>query len=209
MGALVGTLYASGMSPAEMMDITEHEKFRKVFVTHVGKGGLVSMEKIREFVKKYLHIYRFEGLKRTMFISAANISKGHGEIFSTGLIIEALLASMAIPILFEPQLINGDVYVDGGLFDNLPVQVLIGKCNYIIGSHVNHFKIDQEIKGLKGVADNVYNLAIYQNVKKNLKHCDLFIDPPEARKFGMFNFGHARELYDIGYKETIKALDKS
>ncbi len=48
-----------------------------------------------------------------------------------GMLIEYLLASSCFPT-FQPQIIDNKRYIDGGIYDNIPVSLLIGKCTHII-----------------------------------------------------------------------------
>ncbi len=119
-----------------------------------------------------------------------------------------VVASASIPIIFEPQVINGQTYVDGGLFNDLPVEPLEGRCRKIIASHVNYNGPDPELNSIRAIAERVYRLAIYQHVQKNFGKCDYIIDPPELREHGIFDFRHIDRLYEIGYKETVIMIEK-
>ncbi len=111
-----------------------------------------------------------------------------------------MVASASIPIVFEPQVINGQTYVDGGLFNDLPVEPLVGKCRKIIASHVNYNGPDPELTSIRAIAERVYRLAIYQHVQKNFSKCDFIIDPPELREHGIFDFKHIDRLFEIGFE---------
>jgi NTE family protein len=132
-------------------------------------------------------------------------------VFSKGELHRAVIASASIPIIFEPQLINGQTYVDGGLFSDLPVVPLLGKCNKIIASHVNYNGPIPELTSIRAIAERVYRLAIYQNVQKNFSLCDYIIDPPELREHGIFDFKNIDDLYAIGFaaaEELITRMHK-
>jgi NTE family protein len=48
------------------------------------------------------------------------------------------------------MILDGHVYVDGGIMDNLPVRPLVGMCDFIIGSHSNPVEQRFDIKNVKG-----------------------------------------------------------
>jgi len=201
MGAVVGALYAAGVSTDKMLEIARNRKIKSLFEwTFHFHGGMLSLKILQEVLEKYIPEDSFESLKKKLFISASNISTGREEVFSEGQLFRAVLASSSIPIVFEPQVIDGQTYIDGGLFSDLPVDPLVGRCRKIIASHVNYNGPGTELNSMRAVAERVYKLAIYQNVQKSFSKCDYIIEPPELREHGIFDFKHIDRLYEIGYE---------
>lgn len=209
MGAIVGTMYAAGLSPDDMLKIAKNRKLYNLFNwTLPRKAGMLSLKFLRQVLEENLPVSTFEGLKKKLFISTSNISTGQNEIISSGPLFEAVIASASIPIVFEPQVINGNTYVDGGLFNDLPVEPLVGNCRQIIASHVNYNGPDPNLGSIRAIAERVYRLAIYHNVQKNFSKCDYIIDPPELRQHGIFDFKHIDKLFTIGYEATEALITK-
>jgi NTE family protein len=208
MGAVVGALYAAGVSTEAMLEIARNRKINSLFEWsfHI-HGGWLSLKILLQALEAHIHTDSFESLNKKLFISASNISAGHEEIFSEGPLFRAVLASASIPIIFEPQVIDGNTYVDGGLFNDMPVQPLVGKCNKIIASHVNYNGPNPELTSMRSIAERVYRLAIYQNVEKNFSKCDYIIDPPQLREHGIFDFKHIDELFEIGFAAAEVLVD--
>jgi NTE family protein len=200
MGAVVGALYAAGVSTDEMLEIARNSKIKSLFEWSFHfHGGMLSLKILLEVLEKYIAEDSFETLKKKLFITASNISTGREEVFSEGPLFRAVLASSSIPIVFEPQVIDGQTFIDGGLYSDLPVDPLIGKCRKIIASHVNYNGPGTELNTMRAVAERVYRLAIYQNVQKNFNKCDFIIEPPELQEHSIFDFKHIDRLYEIGY----------
>jgi NTE family protein len=200
MGAVVGALYAGGVCFEDMKAIARRPKLNKLFDWKFNNhGGMLSMKLLKLVLEEYLPVDSFRALNKKLYITVSNISAGHGEVFSKGELHRAIIASASIPIIFEPQLINGQTYVDGGLFNDLPVEPIVGKCRKIIASHVNYNGPHPELNSIRAIAERVYRLAIYQHVEKNFSKCDFIIDPPELREHGIFDFKHVEQLYEIGY----------
>lgn len=212
MGAVIGALYAAGKSPEEMLAIANDKKLYSLFNWSIPKhGGMLSLKMLRQVLENNIPEDSFKSLKKKLFISVSNISAGQHEIISRGPLFQVIVASASIPVVFEPQIINGHTYVDGGLFDDLPVGPLVGKCGKIIASHVNYNGPDPELSSIRSIAERVYRLAIYQHVQKNFSKCDFIIDPPELRQHGIFDFKHIDRLFDIGYKcaeELVSQINK-
>jgi NTE family protein len=203
MGAVVGALYAAGISTDKMLEIARNRKINSLFEWsfHI-HGGMLSLKILQQVLEKHIPADSFESLNKKLYITASDISAGRERVFSKGLLFRAVLASASIPVIFEPQVIDGHTYIDGGLFNDLPIQPLVGKCKKIIASHVNYNGPDPELTSMRAIAERVYRLAIYQNVEKNFSKCDYIIDPPELREHGIFDFKHIDKLFEIGFEEA-------
>jgi NTE family protein len=207
MGAVVGALYSAGVCTDEMLEIARNRKIRSLFEwTFHFHGGMLSLKILMEVLEKHIPEDSFESLKKQLFITASNISTGREVVFSEGPLFRAVLASSSIPIVFEPQVIDGQTYIDGGLFSDLPVEPLVGKCQKIIASHVNYNGPGTELSSMRAIAERVYRLAIYQNVQKSFSKCDYIIEPPELREHSIFDFKHIDKLYEIGYEAAEELI---
>lgn len=204
MGAIVGTFYAAGFSPEQIFDVARNEKLYRLFKWSLPKGGMLSLQHLRKILETNIPEDSFSALKKKLYVTVSNISAGTGEIISEGPLFQAVIASASIPVIFEPQIINGQTYVDGGLFNDLPIKPLIGHCDKIIASNVNYHGPEPELKNIKSIAERVYLLAIYQNIKHFINDCDLVIDPFELREHGTFDFKNIDRMFDIGLREGDK-----
>ena len=89
----------------------------------VRKGDhLYSNEGIRALVRK-LHVRSFEEMQRPLSIVTANLRTGAERVFESGPIAPPLVATTALPGIFPPVLIEGELYVDGGIVNNVPISV--------------------------------------------------------------------------------------
>ncbi len=208
MGAIIGVFYAAGFKPAEILEIAKkNEKFYKIFNWSIPKRGMLNLDYIRTMLEENIPTDNFESLKKEFYVCVSNITKGEEEIISSGPLFQAVIASASIPIIFTPQVINGNTYVDGGLLNDLPVEPLMGHCEHLIASHVNYTGTEMELNNIKDIAERVYRLAVFQKVKINFKKCDYIIDPPELKTHGIFEFKHIDTLFDIGYKAAQNMIN--
>lgn len=208
-GAVVGALYAGGLTTEEILNIARNKKLHNLFNWSFPKrGGMLTLDLLRQLLESNIPEDSFLSLKKKLYVSVSNISAGRPEVLSKGALYQAVVASSSIPIIFEPQVINGQTYVDGGFFNDLPVEPLIGQCEKIIASHVNYNGPDPELNSIRAIAERVYRLAIYQHVQKNFSKCDYIIDPPELRGHGVFDFKHIDILYEIGFNATEILIEK-
>ena len=119
------------------------------------------------------------------------------------------MASSCVPPLFSPIAVNGELYVDGGILNNLPIEPLRDHCDILIGSHCN--PVDETFKfgSMKALAERSLLLAISRNAYQRREFCDLFLEPPSLKKFVTSDIGKAKQLFEIGYDYTRKFLQGS
>lgn len=208
MGAIVGVFYAAGYSPKEMLKLLVDRKFHKMINWHRPFSGLIDIGQVEKVMAEIIGKDDFSSLKIPFYCAVTNLNSGLEEIKSQGKLFQWVVASASIPVVFEPQIIEGQTYVDGGLLNNLPAEAIREKCQVLIGVHVNHNGPEEEVKGLKTVAERAFRLGIAQNVEESKKICDFVIEPPEAREFSTFNFNRAGEIYQVGYDTTVKQIMK-
>lgn len=88
-----------------------------------GYTGYLRGEKFRCLMET-LPVSRFEECPTPLLITATNLTKRREEVFSEGPIAQAVQASGAVPMLFKPTKIRGDIFLDGGIVSKAPVLAL-------------------------------------------------------------------------------------
>ncbi|MBI3142543.1 MAG: patatin-like phospholipase family protein [Bacteroidetes bacterium] len=208
-GAIVGSLYADGHSPEDIFQMFKGKDLYNLVQIVLPKKGLFKMKDMLSMLKANLKAHRIEDLAIKTYICTTNFSTGKVKYFYEGPIIKPVIASASIPVLFQPILINEDLYVDGGMFANLPVEPLIGKCKRLIGVHVNPFGyFNRREESLTGIVERVFQIGTRANVLQSMNACDWFIEPPELKKYGMLSVKSGTAMHDIGYEYTLKYLEK-
>lgn len=140
-GALVGALYAGGMSGVQLRDLAKSVTIRDLprlidapsFIEPLGIKG----KKIEEWLREILPVKRFEDLPIPLRIAATDYWKGEEVIFSTGDIASAVRASISIPGVFQPYELGGRVLVDGGVVDPVPFGLLEGLADFVVAIDVS------------------------------------------------------------------------
>lgn len=205
-GALVGVFYAAGLKPLQILELVKGSKMHKMIKWKLPSSGLFDMKKVQSLLEQHIPSDDFSALKLPFYCAVSNLNTGLSEIKNSGKLFQWVLASASIPVIFEPQVINGTTYVDGGIFENLPVNCIRDKCRFLIGVHVNHNGPEENISGFKAIAERTFRLAIAKNVDESLNVCDFVIDPPQTRLFNTFDFEKADEIFRIGFEETEKRI---
>ncbi len=206
MGAIVGVFYAAGFTPRQILEIVSSRKFHKLINWHMPFSGLIDMDKVLGVMEEMIQTDDFSALKIPFYCAVTNLNSGLIEIKSQGKLFRWVLASASIPVVFEPQIINEQTYVDGGLLNNLPSECIRDKCQLLIGVHVNHNGPEDDVTGMMSIAERCFRLGISQNVEDSRKLCDFMIEPPETRDFTTFSFNKAEEIYKVGFEATEKHI---
>jgi NTE family protein len=160
-GAILGALYASGMSGAAIRAHLIHDfkdradVMTRLFEARVGrladlwKGSinnpvLVDGEAIlARFLPKPLPA-RFEDLAIPLHVVTADFHRLDRVVYSTGELAPAIAASMAIPGLVRPVVFDNRVLVDGGAVDPLPIRALVEEVDIILAIDVSRAAAREE-----------------------------------------------------------------
>jgi len=208
-GAIAGVFYADGYSPDEIFEIFNQTSIFHFAKLSIPNKGFLSLNKVSKILHEYIQAKNFEDLKTPLYVAASNLNEGKIEYFHKGELINKVIASASIPIIFKPTIINGKTYVDGGIFDNLPVSPIRNQCKFIFASHVNPLSKEEKIDSLFDIAERTFHLAIGSSVQDNSEMCDLFIEPSDLKNYSLLKLENAKEIYDLGYDFTIKILEKN
>lgn len=201
-GSIVAALYAYGYSPDRIYEIIRGLSIFKSVRPAWTWTGLLKMDGLQDLLHKYIPENSFGALTLPLTVAATEIRKGRVHYFTEGELIPAIIASCSIPAIFDPLAHNGGLYVDGGIFDNLPVRPIRDACDFVIGSHCNHISNDFDAKSLKVVIERSMLMTINANTQVSRKLCDVFIEPPHLDRFSSFDIGRAQEIFDTGYHFT-------
>ena len=208
-GAIVGALYADGYSPSEILNIFNSTSRLHYIRPAVPRAGLFQISGIIEILKKNLRARSFSELKIPMFVCATDLNNGKAVYFSDGELMNPIIASASIPVLFNPVIIGNIHYVDGGVLDNLPVKPVENICTALVGSFVNPTGYENNFSSLLQIAERTFMLNISREVAIKSGKFDLFVAPSALHNYKILDPEKAQEVYEIGYNETIKLLKET
>ncbi len=201
-GAIAGVFIASGFSPKEAFDAIKDYKFTAISGLNIPKTGLLSSAKMKSTLLKKIPVERLEDLDIPLIICVSNMLDGKPEYLREGPIKDIIQASASIPILFSPVELNGKIYADGGIFDNVPVSILKQECKKIIGVSISPIQEINELSNLIQVSTRMFQLAVNPRRSKLEKKCDVFIEPMDLCNYDIMDTKHAQEIFNIGYEHT-------
>lgn len=208
-GSIVGALYAAGLSTSEMKSFAAEGNLFKLFKAGLPFRGLISLERLGELLDKYITTSNFEDLNVPLSIAVANLMTGQKEILNSGNLYQAVMASCAIPLLFQPVNIDGQLYVDGGVLDNMPVAPLQENCDFIIGMNIapNTILPKKELNSMYAVGLRVLHMTASHSSELNFPYCNVVIEPKELANYNILKFDVSEELYEIGYRQAMAQMD--
>ncbi|MFW5973527.1 MAG: patatin-like phospholipase family protein [Bacteroidota bacterium] len=124
-GALIGAYYAFGYSFEDMLRFMREQRTMSLFSLRFDGLGLLNNEALREYLYRHFGDATFDDLEIPFFVICTDIETGREVVLQRGSVVEAILASSAMPGIFAPVSIDGHILVDGGLCNNVPVSVLV------------------------------------------------------------------------------------
>ena len=121
-GGLVAVFYALGYSADEIEGIFASLDQTQLY-GHAPNDGpsLVGLAGVVHFLEGTIGDRTFSDLKLPCVVTAVDLKSGNEVILSNGRLIDAILATIALPGIFPPRLIDGLELVDGGTLDPVPV----------------------------------------------------------------------------------------
>ena len=208
-GAIVGALYAAGKSPDELLEIVQSKTFFPRSALRISRKGIFDPGFLLKIFQQYFSQDDFRILKIPFYAAATELTEGKIEYFSEGKLFDVLLASSSVPFVFPPVIMNGKFYVDGGVMNNLPLEIIQNQCDFLIASHVNAMGYEDLRKmSISTEFDRILHLAISGSVYSKSNTCDLFINPPDMLQYSLFRKDSIDGMLARTYDYTVEKLEE-
>lgn len=214
-GSLVGALYASGLSPAqveEALGSIEPRTLSDLVLPGLGflrgEMGLLRGEKLHRFVDERLRTPLIQDFPIRFAAVATDLVHGTPVAFNQGDAGIAVLASSAVPGLVAPVIIDGRRYVDGGVASPLPVTPARGLGGrVVIAVDVGYPPEHSVLSNPVSVLFQAYIIASQRLTAEELQRADVVIAPdfPRTTQFGL---SERPMLVAIGEKAARDALPR-
>jgi NTE family protein len=217
MGAIIGALYASGMSGKEIRErISKHLilkddtwqdivakksnllKLVKAFSAEIPRGGFINTQGFFEYLFSEIRKRTFEELEIPLLVIAANYWTAEEVVFETGDLLSALQASMAVPGVFAPVSFAGKVLVDGGVVNMVPYDHLLERADFTIAVDVSKIRnpgkneIPGALESVLGAFNIMQASALVEKMK--IRKPDIYVQT-EIQGVRMLDFGKTEEVF--------------
>lgn len=132
-GGLVGALYASGLTCGDLNDCFHEINISSMYSFAGSAPALTGVSKIEQLLESFIGRPKFSELGIPLSIVTSDLISRQEVILDEGDVITAVLATIAIPILFPPVELDGMVLADGGILNNTPFTIVRARgATYVI-----------------------------------------------------------------------------
>ncbi len=208
-GALAGVFYADGFAPDEIKELFEKKEFREFVTLSIPKRGFFKSTGLTNFLKKNLRSKSFEELPIPLKVVASDWEKASTVVFDKGKnLIEAVVASCSVPVVFHPQYIDERPFVDGGLLKNFPVSVIREECKFVLGINVSLIVPILEKSSIISTTERTFNIMSNSNTLEDRELCDILIEVSGLHKYSMFTLQNTDAIMEKGYTSATKVFKK-
>lgn len=220
-GAVIGGFYASGISGAGLEDLLKNMGFMELSrlvldFSILSNSAIFTGKKVEEFLARQIPARTFEEVEIPLKIVATDFWDRREIVFETGSLITAIRASMALPAVFEPVLLNNKVLIDGGAVNPLPYDLLREECDLTIAIDVSGEKTCAPGDPVPNMLENLLSTfqimqASIVEAKKRLSPPDIYVKPALTNIRVLDFFRYKEILAGVhdevqGFKETLKTF---
>jgi NTE family protein len=217
-GAIFAGLYAAGVSGAEMEQVVKDWGFRdlaRVFLDFslFNKSALFDGDTVEQIITGLVMARTFEELTIPLKVVATSFWSREQIVFESGDLLPALRASMAMPGVFSPGLLEDTLLIDGGAVNPLPYDLIQNECDLTIAIDAlgERTCLDDDLH--PGLLDGV--LSTFQIMQASIiqakKHCsppDIYVRPNLVNIRTLDFYRHAEILESVEadvaeFKETL------
>jgi NTE family protein len=211
-GSLIGALYASARNGFELeweaFQLKQEDIFDFGVWNAVAGMGLAKGEKLEAFVKGKVKQQNIEELPLRFAAVATDLNWGTRVVLDKGSVARAVRASSAIPGVFEPVAHEGKLLVDGGVVDNIPIEVARAKgADVVVAVDISEDVGNVNIKNLVDVLLQSTNIMFAVNVAHRRAGADVMVQP-KVGGIAMLDFTRRKEAMDAGIAAAREALPR-
>lgn len=206
-GSIVGALYAGGIEGKELEACGREYRWRDAGrLNYFPKMGLAQNHRVVDYLRERIGDPRFEDLRIPFFVMATHLTSGTLRVFNKGPVIPAVRASSAIPGIFSPVEIDGELYCDGGVLKKNPCGVLReAGADQVICSMVDNNEARSEPANIFEVIRRALDIAMQNQVQQSSEKADIVIRP-DLRDLKEFDFDQNEILIERGKRAALEIL---
>ena len=214
-GAVIGALYAGGLTGRQIEEIFDGMGIRRmtgmldfsVFSTL----GVLKGKKVEDFLRGHLPVLSFEELSLDLRIVATDFWKREEVVFRSGPLIQALRASISVPVLLEPYQLGGRVLTDGSTVNPLPYDLIRSECDILAAIDVSGQKVPDDEHPVPSMLENIFSTfqimqASIVRGKMSSSGPDILVHP-ELANIQFMDFYKKGEILS-GVTEDVKRFRK-
>lgn len=177
-GALVGAVYAAGMTPLEMEEKVNALAEWQYYDIVIPRHGFLAGNRLQALVKELTEGKTFAEARLPLSITACDFETMEAVVLREGVMHEAVRASVSIPAVFVPVERDGRTLVDGGIVDRVPAGVCRAMgATIVIGVDVGYRGQRVKARGIIEQVMHAYDILEWQVAQQRFSEADLIITP--------------------------------
>jgi NTE family protein len=122
MGGVIAAAYAAGFTPDEIEKRISRTAMSELLRSRPDGPSLIGLGRVQQFLREELSSRTFADLRIPLAVTAVDLTAGKEIVLTDGPLVEAVMATIAIPGIFPPQIMGEHRLVDGGMMDPVPVR---------------------------------------------------------------------------------------
>jgi len=207
-GALVGALYAFGKSWEEIKDLALRLKWMDITQISLSTYGLLSLNKVDNLLLDEIGSLNVEDAKLPLGLVCTNIQSGKKVVKTKGPLSAAVQASMSIPGIFKPVILEDEMLVDGGIVENVPIPTArnLG-AEYVIGVDLNGKHEYARPENIIDVMLNSFHLSFQVTAELQTQNADLLIQP-DLSAYSRTSTKQVQAIMDRGYEAADRQFQQ-
>ena len=163
---------------------------------------------LKKMLGKYEYMDSFDNFPIPLRIVATNLNTGETKAFSKGDVAKVLIASMSIPSIFEPMKIDGEIYVDGLVTRNLPVEEAYEMgADIVIASDIGAPVVEKDDYNILSVMSQANTIQASNITKVSREKASILISP-DVKDISAIASSKKEELMKLGKLAAEKEIDK-
>lgn len=193
--------------------------------------------KMSKGLKAFFGHFAIEDLWCRYYSVSCNLSRATVMVHDSGALLDAVMASNIPPGLFPPKVVDGDLLVDGGLLNNVPIDImtryndggtliavdvnpkndLFANTNYkdglsgwqVLQHKINPFKNKMQIPSIIDVLMRSTAIGgLARQSNITMEVADLYLQPPVAN-FPLLGYKNAEKIAESGYQYALEQIAKT
>ncbi len=206
-GAIVGSLYASGMSPDRLELEAEILGKTDLVDLTLSTSGFIKGDKLQNYINQKVGNRPIQQFPIRFTAVATDFSTGKAVAFNTGNAGQAVRASASIPNVFQPAVIGGRKYVDGGLSQPVPVSAVRSQgANFVIAVDISARPTKNTVAGFFSYLDQTLNIMSHSALQNELGKANVVIKPAVLELGAVGGFDQKARAIKLGEQAALAAL---
>ena len=206
-GSIVGSLFASGMSPDRLELEAEILGKTDLVDLTLSTSGFIKGEKLQNYINRKVGGRQIQQFPIKFAAVATDFETGKAVAFNQGNVGQAVRASAAIPNVFQPVIIDRHKYVDGGLSQPVPVSSARRQgANFVIAVDISARPSKNVGQGFFSYLDQTLNVMSVSALQNELGQADVVIKPQVLDLGAVGGFDQKKRAIRLGEEAARAAL---